>query len=398
MRSDSLARVCPVGEPVSQPLSSSSTDSLSFSMSECRTLGRVKKPCRAARALKAVTSVVWPGKGAAAASDAALDAGDIAIIATRSGWHVAAASQPRSWEPAPSAAAVLLLLSTRERAAAMACMAGLRAQPRPVVALLLDVGAHGAGDVERALECQRDLAACGVDDVLANVATEAALELAISMSKLRCAITRSCTRHVAEEEDSDADSLFLSELSWCLPAGSDSEAAAVEKKVRPKRRSVAECGTNTDMTMHAAGLRCMRCSKPAPAPTQADFAAAARPQPGAETDAAARDRGRGASVGRRSEDRRPVPGAPRPPRPSPLDGTWVAKGVRGGDGAFLPSPWLSRIRVSGPDVVLADNSRTRIEEKGGRLRLCGGELQLIGSTLVRRGRGGVDIEFQRVPS
>lgn len=68
----------------------------------------------------------------------------------------------------------------------------------------------------------------------------------------------------------------------------------------------------------------------------------------------------------------------------PLDGAWFAASALGSDGkpAAL-NPWLCRLRIRGADVVLGDDSSETIEERSGRLRLCGGEIVLHGDTLLR---------------
>lgn len=310
---------------------------------------RAKTSGRAGRTMKAVADALRRPRRSA---EPLLDGDSIAVIAARLGLHVARASLPGVC--APGAEAVLVLFGATDFGLAEDLSA--RAADRPIFALLLDTSAVAAGEVAQVLAFQRRLLACGFDDVLLNFADPAALEVALSMSLLRCTARR--------RADSEAGSLCLSEDSWCesLPG-----APAVER------------GASAELTAHDA--------RPRLAPASICDPVAAETECGPDADRSTSER---RALGSAGDPQRASSTLARRP---PLDGIWLAVEVSPRSGAI--GRWVRKLVINGPNVMLGDGSRVTIDVVGGRRRLCGGELELVGRSLVRHGRTTI-ITFRRL--
>lgn len=233
-------------------------------------------------------------------------------------------------------------------------------------------------DGGRVLECHRSLFEGGADDVLVNAGCEAEVELAISVSQLRWTMGR---RHLPDDSLDD-DSFVLSESS---AFDASVPAAAVDAQEKP---SVADCGTNTEISMQGEGLRSMRCPRRLPSGISVERDASAGKQPRGKGEADGRG-GRRTSKAHSRQERLPLQ------RPSPLDGLWVATRARHGGASVEPRPWLRRLRIDGARVVLGDGEVATLHSSGGRAWLHGGALELVGDVMLRHGRTSV-VEFRRV--
>lgn len=351
---------------------------------------------------------------------------ELDVAGAKLGWHVALASSPSTWDLHAPAKGVLVVVAPGEVEAAVPCIAALRAQARPLVALLVDVPPGGAADVKGVVERQRVLLAAGADDVLGNVSRAAALELVLAMSRTRCVAKKPCPPMVTKRPSgrgstddldfmaalSEIDSLVVSEFSGLSGGrsrpsaleghqGSEREGVDSLRKLtwnpatpkRPtvaemgvntdaaERPAVAEMGVNTDAAIGAASLCCARCSRP-PVPTP--------PRSGSRSGSLV-----GSSDRRGTRSRSPS----RVGIPEAFHGSWVAAFVDGSavDDVADMNPWLRNLHISAEGVViLGDGKKDHIRGgEDGRFFLCGGELELHGDLLVRIGKSGIAVEFCR---
>lgn len=117
-----------------------------------------------------------------------------------------------SWEAPSESKGIILLTSVQEFAASAACLQHLRTQPDlesvPIVALLAHVDSEAPSDI---IAAQRDLLACGADEVAFNAPSEAAIDLAMCIGRARF-----LRRIHSFELSSTGESDLGSEISWDL--------------------------------------------------------------------------------------------------------------------------------------------------------------------------------------
>lgn len=131
----------------------------------------------------------------------------------RLGWHVAHASRIESWTAPAEAKAIVLVV--RDLDAATLALRALHTDGdacRPVIALLESASPTGTEDLIPTLYAQCELHALGAGDVVPNFTTQAAFEVAVSMSLARLSSVRESTRCSQPETAAELEgSLFISE-------------------------------------------------------------------------------------------------------------------------------------------------------------------------------------------
>lgn len=366
-------------------------------------------------------SSLWWRRASSAKGQLGLGADDIAEVASRLGWHAALAGSRRSWDVPAGAKDVLLIVTMADPKAAVRCLEVLLGQileDCSIVALLVDFP-HGLAEERlQVIDLQSDLLDCGADDVLHNVASGAALEVALAMSCARLASTRRRPggRAVAASRSVLSGPRASRQRSGIDDDGCDGSVGS----------SLLADFLSEDFAASAAGsfrITDDSLSPPAgkPAPPCATYATV----PGCldapcddewtNEDNTCRDFVKNEATA--AEEEGQIRGRPRPPllpaapdagprkrrvgllpraAPTPLVGDWVAVSVTGDADLSDIREWLREIVIRPGWVVLGDGAaEALVEDEDGRVYLCGGELLLSGERLIRLGKSGAAVEFRR---
>jgi len=251
--------------------------------------------------------------------------------------HLAVARQKETWHAPEGAKAVVLVVGGSDLHEASVA---LRTIPPtlPIIALLEEASPTSEG--KRELDMQQRLLLQGASDVVHNYNSKDAFRLGVSMSLMRSSV-----------------------VGWSAPDAPDEVAA--------HRRVM--------------GPRCFISNAMRTRWTRDDSVSVLS----AEVSELAQLRRTCAQLRAQAEEREKM---------ATLNGFWTAVLVSGDTQTKCIediNPPLRQLCICNGRVVLADGSRARIEVRGDRSFLCGGEVRLENSMLVRRGKGGTEINFMR---